>query len=73
MKNDIEKMTIIYEKYKKVMFAVAMKILQNPHDAEDAVHNAIPPIMRNLDAIKDVRSPSPDAYHHLPVLSGIIP
>ena len=56
MKNDIEKMTIIYEKYKKVMFAVAMKILQNPLDAEDAVHNAIPPIMRNLDAIKDVDS-----------------
>lgn len=56
MSKDIEKMTAIYEKYKNVMYAVAMKILKNPQDAEDAVHNAIPPIMRNLDAIKDVDS-----------------
>ena len=56
MSNNIEKMTAIYEKHKSVMYAVAMKILKNPHDAEDAVHNAIPPIMRNLDAIKDVDS-----------------
>ena len=56
MSNDVEKMTAIYEKHKNVMYAVAMKILKNPHDAEDAVHNAIAPIMRNLDAIKDVDS-----------------
>ena len=34
----------------------ALKILKNPQDAEDAVHNAILPIMRNLGAIKDVDS-----------------
>jgi len=56
MNNDIEKMTAIYERHKNVMYAVAMKILKNPHDAEDAVHNAVPPIMRNLEAIKDVDS-----------------
>ncbi len=56
MSKDIEKMTAIYEKHKKTMYAVALKILKHPQDAEDAVHNAIPPIMRNLDAIKDVDS-----------------
>ena len=52
----IEKMTAIYEKLKNIMYAVALKILKNPQDAEDAVHNAILPIMRNLGAIKDVDS-----------------
>ncbi len=56
MSKDIEKMTAIYEKHKNTMYAVALKILKNPQDAEDAVHNAILPIMRNLDAIKDVDS-----------------
>lgn len=56
MSKEIEKMTAIYEKYKNTMYAVALKILKNPQDAEDAVHNAILPIMRNLDAIKDVDS-----------------
>ena len=41
MSKDIEKMTEIYEKYKGIMFAAAIKILKNPYDAEDAVHNAI--------------------------------
>ena len=56
MRKEIEKMTAIYEKHKNTMYAVALKILKNSQDAEDAVHNTIPPIMRNLDAIKDVDS-----------------
>ena len=56
MSKEIEKMTAIYEKHKSTMYAVALKILKNPQDAEDAVHNAILPIMRNLDAIKDIDS-----------------
>lgn len=56
MSKEIEKMTTIYEKHKNTMYAVALKILKNPQDAEDAVHNAIIPIMRNLDTIKDVDS-----------------
>lgn len=56
MSKDTEKMAAIYERHKSIMYAVAMKILKNPHDAEDAVHNAILPIMRNIDAIKDVDS-----------------
>lgn len=56
MSKEIEKMTAIYEKHKNTMYAVALKILKKPQDAEDAVHNAILPIMRNLDAIKDVDS-----------------
>ena len=56
MSKKIEKMTAIYEKHKNIMCAVALKILKNPQDAEDAVHNAILPIMRNLGAIKDVDS-----------------
>ncbi len=51
-----DKMTAIYEKHKNTMYAVALKILKHPQDAEDAVHNAILPIMRNLDAIIDVDS-----------------
>lgn len=54
--NNTEKMTAIYTKYKTVMFAVAMKVLKVPQDAEDAVHNAILPIMRNLNAIADIDS-----------------
>ena len=60
MSKEIEKMTAIYEKHKNTMYAVALKILKNPQDAEDAVHNAIPPIMRNLGAIKDVDSKEGD-------------
>lgn len=56
MSKETEKMTVIYEKYKNTMYIVALKILKNPQDAEDAVQNAILPIMRNLDAIKDVDS-----------------
>lgn len=56
MNKEIEKMTAIYEKHKNIMYAVALKLLKNPQDAEDAVHNAILPIMRNLDAIKNVDS-----------------
>ena len=56
MSEEIEKMTAIYKKHKNTMYAVAFKILKNPQDAEDAVHDAIPPIMRNLNAIKDVDS-----------------
>lgn len=56
MSREVEKMTAIYEKYKKAMYAVALKILKNPEDAEDAVHNAVLPIMRNLEAVKDVDS-----------------
>ena len=39
MSKEIEKMTAIYEKHKNTMYAVALKILKNPQDAEDAVHN----------------------------------
>ena len=44
MSKEIEKMTAIYEKHKNTMYAVALKILKNPQDAEDAVHNTIPPL-----------------------------
>ena len=56
MRKEVEKMNAIYEKHKNTMYAVALRILKNQMDAEDAVHNAILPIMRNLDAIKDVDS-----------------
>lgn len=52
MSKEIEKMTAIYEKHKNTMYAVALKILKNPQDAEDAVHNAILPIIRNTDIIQ---------------------
>lgn len=52
MSKDTEKMAAIYGGHKSIMYAVAMKILKNPHDAEDAVHNTILPIMRNIDTIR---------------------
>ena len=41
MSKEIEKMTAIYEKHKNTMYAVALKILKNPQDAEDAVSEAV--------------------------------
>ena len=37
-----------YLNYSKLMYAVAMKRLSNPQDAEDAVHEAILRLMKNI-------------------------
>lgn len=52
----------IYRKYRFLMLYVATKILQNHHDAEDAVHQAFISIIENLKKIIDVDSPKTRSF-----------
>lgn len=47
----------IYLKYRYLMLHVAGKILENHHDAEDAVHEAFVAIIRNIEKFYDIESP----------------
>lgn len=47
----------IYIQYRYLMLHVANKILQNHHDAEDAVHEAFIAIIKNIKKFSDVESP----------------
>ena len=47
----------IYAKYRYLMLHVANKILQNHHDAEDAVHEAFIAVIKNIKKFSDVTSP----------------
>ena len=44
----------LYLKYRSLMLRVAMRILHNEQDAEDAVHQAFLSILNNLEKISDV-------------------
>lgn len=46
--------TEIYLKYKKLMFAIAMKIVQDPHVAEDMVMAAIAEIIDNIEILREI-------------------
>ena len=59
---DKTKFTQLYDTYRNVMFSVAYRILQNPQDAEDAVHQAFVSILQNLNKIKAVDAPATKAY-----------
>lgn len=56
--NDEDKIKLenMYNRYSKRMFYVAMDILKNEYDAEDAVHNTFISIAVNMDKINDIRS-----------------
>jgi RNA polymerase sigma-70 factor (ECF subfamily) len=41
----------LYLNYSKLMYAVAMKRLSNPQDAEDAVHEAILRLMKKISLL----------------------
>ena len=47
----------IYLKYRYLMLYVAKNLLQNHHDAEDAVHEAFIAVIKNLGKFSDVESP----------------
>lgn len=47
----------VFLKYRYLMLYVANKILQNHHDAEDAVHEAFISVIKNIDKFSDVESP----------------
>ena len=48
------KFETLYRTYCGLMVAVAMKLLGNRTDAEDAVHQAFLSILKNMDKISDV-------------------
>lgn len=50
---DQSKFEKVYLEYKGLMYYVAYKILNNKHDAEDAVHNAFIKIAENIHKIDD--------------------
>lgn len=51
---DRSKFEQLYLKYRSLMLRVAMRILHNEQDAEDAVHQAFLSILNNLEKISSV-------------------
>lgn len=59
---DKKKFESLYLLYRQDMYAVAYKILNNVHDAEDAVHQAFLKIANNFEKILDIDCPKTKAY-----------
>ncbi len=59
---DKSKFEQLYTIYKGLMFHVAINILKNESDAEDAVHQAFLSLIENLGKISDVKCPKTRAY-----------
>ena len=59
---DKSKFIAIYETHREAMYKAANRVLNNPSDAEDAVHQAFVSIIDNLDKIKEVDCPKTRAY-----------
>ena len=57
-----EKLKQIYEKYKNRMYISAYRILNDPHKAEDAVHDSFIAISRNLEKINEIDSVRTASY-----------
>lgn len=49
MKADKDTFYIIYEKYKYLMFSIAMDILKDQYSAEDAVQEAFMKILKHYE------------------------
>lgn len=56
------KFALVYEKYRHYMFHIALKILKNSQDAEDAVHEAFIKLTKNMDKIGDVETLKTERY-----------
>lgn len=52
----------IYRQYRNLMYHVAFQILQNPQDAEDAVHNAFVKIAENIEKIEEPVCPKTKSF-----------
>ena len=52
----------VYKEYKKRMLFIAVKILHDQYEAEDAVHNAFIGIAKNIHMIHDVHSKDTFSY-----------
>lgn len=51
---DRDKFELIYKKYNKIMFYIAKGVLQNDHNAEDAVSLSFIKIIKHLDKINEI-------------------
>lgn len=60
--DDQSKFERVYHKYRYLMLHIAKQILQNHHDAEDAVHQAFISIIENIEKISDVECPKTRSY-----------
>ena len=52
----------LYLRYRDTMYAVAYRILQNPQEAEDAVHHAFLKIIENISKIQEIDCPKTKGY-----------
>lgn len=52
----------LYHRYRGLMFHVAMQILGNESDAEDAVHEAFLSILKHFDSVSEPKSPKTRAF-----------
>lgn len=52
----------IYERYRNLMYHVAYKILRNPQDAEDAVHQAFVSIIQNIHKFVQIDCPETRSF-----------
>lgn len=59
---DNSKFEQLYTIYKGLMFHVAMNILKNESDAEDAVHQAFISLAENFSKINEIECPQTRAY-----------
>ncbi len=60
--DDKEKFEKLYIKYRGKMYCVAMSVLHNSYDAEDALHNAFIAVSKNINKIADINSDKTAAY-----------
>lgn len=59
---DKEKFERLYTRYRGLMLHVALRILHDQQDAEDAVHQAFLSILKNLKKISEVNCPETRSY-----------
>lgn len=60
--NDTAKFTELYLRYRNDMYWAAMKVLRNPDDAEDVVHQVFLELTQNMDKITSVDSIKTKSY-----------
>ena len=59
---DKSKFEQLYLRYRGLMFSVAMRLLSNEQDAEDAVHQAFLSVIENLNKVSDVNCPKTRSF-----------
>lgn len=60
--DDKENFEKLYIKYRSKMYYVAMSVLHDRYDAEDALHNAFIAVAKNINKIANINSDETTAY-----------